>query len=95
MEVIEDMFTSFRAKNVPLFVDGQEFYEPLHYGKIMGYDKPYKPLQIITTHNDTAMNCNVLQCSARLTKRTHSSTLEAITKHYRTLLHTTSRHYKP
>jgi hypothetical protein len=45
VQVIEDMFTSFRAKDVPLFVDGQQFYEPLHYGKIMGYDKPYKPLQ--------------------------------------------------
>merc|ERR1712083_905017 len=41
VEVIEEMFTSFRAKNVPLFVDGQQFYEPQHYGKIMGYDKPF------------------------------------------------------
>ena len=45
MQVIEDMFTSFRVKDAPLFVDGQQFFEPLHYGRIMGYDKPYKPLQ--------------------------------------------------
>ena len=24
----------------PLFVDGNQFYVPYHYGKIMGYDKP-------------------------------------------------------
>ena len=34
------MFTTFKAKNVPLFVDGQQFEMPIHYGKIMGYDKP-------------------------------------------------------
>ena len=34
------MFTTFKANNTPLFVDGQQFYVPQHYGKIMGYDKP-------------------------------------------------------
>ena len=33
------MFTTFQANNVPLFVDGDQFYQPQHYGKIMGYDK--------------------------------------------------------
>jgi transmembrane protein 70 len=34
------MFTTFKANDVPLFVDGQQFETPVHYGKIMGYDKP-------------------------------------------------------
>lgn len=34
------MFTSFYAKNQPLFVDPKLFEDPKHYGKIMGYDKP-------------------------------------------------------
>ena len=33
-------FCTFKAKGQPLFVDGSEFYEPKHFGKIMGYDKP-------------------------------------------------------
>jgi transmembrane protein 70 len=37
---IPGMFTTFRAKNVPLFVDGSQFVDPKHFGKIMGYDKP-------------------------------------------------------
>ncbi len=37
---IPGMFTTFKAHNVPLFVDGQQFSFPTHYGKIMGYDKP-------------------------------------------------------
>ncbi len=37
---IPGMFTTFKAGNVPLFVDGQQFYQPQHFGKIMGYDKP-------------------------------------------------------
>ena len=37
---IPGMFTTFRAKNVPLFVDADQFEDPKHYGKIMGYDKP-------------------------------------------------------
>ena len=37
---IPGMFTTFKAKNVPLFVDGEQFYNPEHFGKIMGYDKP-------------------------------------------------------
>ena len=36
---IPGMFTTFRAKNVPLFVDA-DHADPKHYGKIMGYDKP-------------------------------------------------------
>ena len=34
------MFTTFKANGKPLFVDGGEFYEPTHFGKIIGYDKP-------------------------------------------------------
>ncbi|TRY61265.1 hypothetical protein TCAL_07457 [Tigriopus californicus] len=37
---IPGMFTTFKARNIPLFVDGTQFYVPQHYGKIMGYDKP-------------------------------------------------------
>merc|ERR1739848_180869 len=37
---IPGMFTTFKANGKPLFVDGGEFYEPAHFGKIMGYDKP-------------------------------------------------------
>jgi len=34
------MFTTFKANNVPLFVDGHAFETPQHFIKIMGYDKP-------------------------------------------------------
>ena len=34
------MFVTFKAKNVPLFVESSQFYDLRHYGKIMGYDKP-------------------------------------------------------
>jgi len=37
---IPGMFTTFKARNVPLFVEGSQFNEPMHYGKIMGFDKP-------------------------------------------------------
>mgnify|MGYP000274100851 CR=1 FL=1 len=37
---IPGMFTSFQVKGLPLFVDPRLFGEPLHYAKIMGYDKP-------------------------------------------------------
>ncbi len=40
MPDIPGMFTTFKARNVPLFVDGEQFYSHRHYGKIMGYDKP-------------------------------------------------------
>lgn len=34
------MFTTFKAKSQPLFVDGTQFHDLEHFGKIMGYDKP-------------------------------------------------------
>ena len=37
---IPGMFTTFKAKNVALFVDGDQFYDHNHFGKIMGYDEP-------------------------------------------------------
>ncbi len=37
---IPSMFTTFKANDVPLFVDSSCFENPKHYGKIMGYDKP-------------------------------------------------------
>ncbi len=37
---IPGMFTTFKAKDVPLFVEGSQFQDRSHYGKIMGYDKP-------------------------------------------------------
>jgi len=37
---IPGMFTTFKAKSVPLFVEGSQFNDITHFGKIMGYDKP-------------------------------------------------------
>ncbi len=37
---IPGMFTTFKARDVPLFVDGQQFQLPQHFGKIMGDDTP-------------------------------------------------------
>merc|ERR1712059_81857 len=37
---VPGLFTTFKAGKVPLFVEGNAFYDPWHYGKIMGYDKP-------------------------------------------------------
>lgn len=37
---IPGMFTTFKARNVPLFVESGQFYSIYHYGKIMGYEKP-------------------------------------------------------
>ena len=39
---IPGAFTTFKAKDVPLFVDNEIFMQESHYhfGKIMGYDKP-------------------------------------------------------
>ena len=36
---VPGMFTTFKARNVPLFVEGSAFHDPWHYGKLMGYDK--------------------------------------------------------
>jgi len=33
-------FCTFKANSVPLFVEGSQFTDIRHYGKIMGYDKP-------------------------------------------------------
>ena len=33
-------FCTFKANSVPLFVEGSQFSDIKHYGKIMGYDKP-------------------------------------------------------
>jgi len=37
---IPGMFTTFKANSVPLFVEGSQFRDITHFGKIMGYDKP-------------------------------------------------------
>lgn len=37
---IPGMFTSMHVKGVPLFVEARHFTDPLHYAKMMGYDKP-------------------------------------------------------
>ncbi|XP_072932099.1 transmembrane protein 70 homolog, mitochondrial [Epargyreus clarus] len=34
------MFTTMFAKGKPLFLEARHFKDPLHYAKIMGYDKP-------------------------------------------------------
>ena len=37
---IPGMFTTMNAKGKPLFIEARHFSDPLHYAKIMGYDKP-------------------------------------------------------
>merc|ERR1712034_143831 len=37
---IPGMFVTFKANDVPLFVESTQFSDLRHYGKIMGYDKP-------------------------------------------------------
>ncbi|XP_028173415.1 transmembrane protein 70 homolog, mitochondrial [Ostrinia furnacalis] len=37
---IPGMFTTMHAKGKPLFIEARHFSNPLHYAKIMGYDKP-------------------------------------------------------
>ncbi|KAL4709973.1 hypothetical protein ACJJTC_003936 [Scirpophaga incertulas] len=37
---IPGMFTSMHVKGKPLFIEARHFENPLHYAKIMGYDKP-------------------------------------------------------
>ena len=37
---IPSPFCTFKANSVPLFVEGSQFTDIRHYGKIMGYDKP-------------------------------------------------------
>ena len=34
------MFTSFLVKGKPLFVEPTNFSQSIHYGRLMGYDKP-------------------------------------------------------
>ncbi len=40
MPEVAGMFTTFFAKDRPLFVDVELFNDPSHYIKMMGYDKP-------------------------------------------------------
>merc|ERR1712198_317274 len=37
---VPGMFTTFHAKNRPLFVDPKMFTDLDHFGRLMGYDKP-------------------------------------------------------
>ncbi|KAJ0177110.1 hypothetical protein K1T71_007119 [Dendrolimus kikuchii] len=37
---VPGMFTTMIAKGKPLFIEARHFSDPLHYAKIMGYDKP-------------------------------------------------------
>ncbi|XP_059045388.1 transmembrane protein 70 homolog, mitochondrial [Achroia grisella] len=37
---VPGMFTTMNAKGKPLFIEARHFNNPLHYAKIMGYDKP-------------------------------------------------------
>lgn len=37
---IPGMFTTLNAKGHPLFIEARHFSEPVHYAKMMGYDKP-------------------------------------------------------
>jgi len=56
---VPGMFTTFKARNVPLFVEGSAFHDPWHYGKLMGYDKP------IEFRWDSEMNCTKSEADAR------------------------------
>ncbi|XP_047995670.1 transmembrane protein 70 homolog, mitochondrial [Leguminivora glycinivorella] len=37
---IPGMFTTLVAKGKPMFVEARHFSDPMHYAKMMGYDKP-------------------------------------------------------
>ncbi|XP_063897735.1 transmembrane protein 70 homolog, mitochondrial-like [Helicoverpa armigera] len=37
---IPGAFTTLNAKGVPLFIEARHFTDPIHYAKMMGYDKP-------------------------------------------------------
>lgn len=37
---VPGMFTSVIINKIPLFLDLNQFEDPKHYAKIMGYDKP-------------------------------------------------------
>ncbi|KAM3964459.1 transmembrane protein 70 homolog, mitochondrial [Aphomia sociella] len=37
---VPGMFTTMNAKGKPLFIEARHFTNPVHYAKIMGYDKP-------------------------------------------------------
>ncbi|XP_026752160.2 transmembrane protein 70 homolog, mitochondrial [Galleria mellonella] len=37
---VPGMFTTMNAKGKPLFIEARHFTDPMHYAKIMGYDKP-------------------------------------------------------
>lgn len=38
---VPGMFTTFIVKGKPMFVDPKFFTVPYHYGRLMGYDKPF------------------------------------------------------
>ena len=56
---IPGMFTTFKAQDVPLFVEGSAFHDPWHYGKIMGYDKPLSVMW------DSELDCTESEALAR------------------------------
>lgn len=37
---VPGMFTTMKVKGIPLFIEARFFSDPMHYAKIMGYDKP-------------------------------------------------------
>ncbi|KYM88057.1 hypothetical protein ALC53_03159, partial [Atta colombica] len=45
---VNGMFTNCIIKNIPLFLEQKFFYDPSHYIRIMGYDKPID----FKLHND-------------------------------------------
>lgn len=40
MPDVAGMFTTFKVRNTPLFVDVAQFTDPSHYVKMMGFDRP-------------------------------------------------------
>jgi hypothetical protein len=71
---IPGMFTTFKARNVPLFVDGEQFESNYHhYGKIMGYDKPLS-LRYVHRHFEliSQAQSNLFQMSCLLLLRLDS-----------------------
>jgi len=56
---IPGMFTTFKARDTPLFVEGSSFHDPQHYSKLMGYDKPLDLMW------DSELDCTKSEAAAR------------------------------
>ncbi|XP_012054676.1 PREDICTED: transmembrane protein 70 homolog, mitochondrial [Atta cephalotes] len=61
---VNGMFTNCIIKNIPLFLEQKFFYDPSHYIRIMGYDKPIDFKlhndfnRTVTIHFEPQRNCS-------------------------------------